>query len=80
MDPWKKDEVDMTNLALDDRIKVWGMNLVSRFVGFMVRAITISIGLLAIIFTVLAAIVCFAGFITFPIIIIFLLYLGLMGL
>jgi len=76
-DYWKKDEIDMTNLALDDRIRVMMMNLVSRFVGATVRSITILVGLSVIVFIFLAMIVSYIGFILLPIIVIFFIINGL---
>lgn len=67
----------MTNLALDDRIRVMMMNLVSRFVGATVRSITILVGLSVIVFIFLAMIVSYIGFILLPIIVIFFIINGL---
>jgi len=44
--PWKRDEIDMSNLSLQDRLRVLLMNLVSRLVGATVRGGTILAGLL----------------------------------
>lgn len=42
--PWKRDELDSTNASLDVKIRIWMMNLVSIFVGFTVRSMTIVVG------------------------------------
>lgn len=76
LDPWKKDEIDTTNMSLDDIIKVWFMNLVARLVGASVRSITILAGLLLIGITFLASIIFFLGFIFLPAIIIYLIING----
>lgn len=76
-DYWKKDEIDMTNLALDDRIRVMMMNLVSRFVGATVRSITILVGLFVILFVFLAMCISYVGFILLPFIVIFFIINGL---
>ncbi|MFH1855410.1 MAG: hypothetical protein ABH810_03345 [bacterium] len=67
----------MTNLALDDRIRVMMMNLVSRFVGATVRSITIMVGLLVITLVFLAMCISYIGFILLPIIVIFFIINGL---
>ena len=67
----------MTNLALDDRIRVMAMNLVSRFVGATVRSITILVGLLIIILVFSAMCISYIGFILLPIIVIFFIINGL---
>lgn len=65
-DYWKKDEIDTTNMALDDKIKVLMMNLVSRFVGAAVRSITIGVGFLFIIVTLLLTVLALAFFYLLP--------------
>ena len=76
LQPWKKDEIDTTNMALDDKIRVWMMNLVSRLVGAIVRGGTIVIGLGAIIGTIITAILLLIGFILLPFIAIWLIIQG----
>lgn len=46
--PWKRDEIDTSNMALDDKLRVLLMNLVSRLVGAVVRLGTVIIGISAI--------------------------------
>ena len=46
--PWKRDEIDTTNMSLQDKARVLMMNLISRLVGAVVRGGTILIGLGAI--------------------------------
>lgn len=72
--PWKKDEMDTTNMALDDKIKVFGMNIVSRFVGAIVRSITIFCGLGAIASGFMAGSLASLAFILLPAISIFLFF------
>lgn len=76
-DPWKKDEIDTTNMALDDMIKVWFANLISRLVGAAVRTITIMVGILIIAGTFLSAVLFFAGFILAPIVVVYMIVNGL---
>lgn len=72
--PWKKDEMDTTNMALDDKMRAFGMNLVSRFVGFIIRSITIICGLGAITLSFIAGSFASLLFILLPAISIFLLF------
>jgi hypothetical protein len=72
-DPWKKDEIDITNMALDDIIRVKFMNLISRLVGAVVRSMTIAVGVLLIIGITVLSGAFLLGFLIFPILIIFLL-------
>jgi len=79
-DPWKKDEIDTTNMSLDDIIKVKFANLISRLVGAIVRSITILVGLLIIIGTCLLTTAFFVGFILLPVIFVYLVINGLVRL
>ena len=79
-DPWKKDDIDTSNMALDDRVIVLIMNLVSRFVGFAVRSITIMVGLIGISTTFIAVLVAILGFVLLPFISIALIIKSLAGL
>jgi len=76
LQPWKRDEIDTTNLALDDKIRVWMMNLVSRLVGAIVRGGTIVIGLGAIAGIIIVAIISLVGFILLPVISLWLVIQG----
>lgn len=78
-DYWKKDEINTTNMALDDKIRVLMMNLVSRFVGAAVRSITIMVGLVIISGTILLTTLALCGFILLPFISIFLIINSLSG-
>ena len=64
--PWKKDEVDTSNMALDDKLRVWMMNLMSRLIGAVVRSGTIFFGLVAIIATVIGAALSLILFLAAP--------------
>ncbi len=77
IEPWKRDEIDTTNMALDGKIRVLIMNLISRLVGFVVRAATISIGLGAIAATAVAGIILALGAILLPAIAVCLIILSI---
>lgn len=65
--PWKRDEIDTSNLALDDKLRVLVMNLVSRLVGAIVRFFTIIIGLAAIALVIILATASLLVFILSPV-------------
>jgi len=75
--PWKRDEVDTTNMSLDDRVRVIMMNLVSRVVGATVRGGTIAVGLGAILATIIATILALIGFISLPAIALYLIVISM---
>ena len=76
-DPWKKDVVSVENPSLDTAIRIWAMNLFARVIGFIIRTITILIGLFltGIIFVLL--IIGIIAWYFMPIIILLLLINGL---
>ncbi len=71
--PWKRDEIDTSNLSLDLKFRVWIMNLVSRLVGATVRIIVVLIGLMAIIITSVLWILLTVSFLLLPLISLYLL-------
>lgn len=75
--PWKRDEIDSSNLSLDLKIRAWMMNLVSIFVGFIIRSTTIVFGLCAICLVFIAAIAFLAVFCLLPIFSLFMIYMGI---
>lgn len=75
--PWKRDEIDTTNMSLDDKLQVWIMNLVSRLAGAVVRSITILLGLLAVSLTYALGAVSLIGFIGLPVLGVLVIVLSL---
>ncbi len=71
--PWKRDEIDTSNLSLDLKLRVWIMNIVSRLVGATVRIITIVSGLFAIGITAVIGVFMTIGFVALPFLSIYLL-------
>ncbi|MBI2589950.1 hypothetical protein HYW32_02935 [Candidatus Berkelbacteria bacterium] len=55
-EPWKRDEISTENLSLQDRIQVFGLNLITRFFGFLMRSAAITAGV--IILLALALVAC----------------------
>jgi len=72
--PWKRDELDTTNMSLDQKLQVMIMNIVSRFVGAAVRGGTILIGFLIMVAIISAAIIGTIGFFLIPVIIIAMIF------
>jgi len=64
--PWKRDEIDTSNMALQDKFRVWIMNLVSRLVGLVVRLITISLGFATITLTAISGVLVSIVFMLLP--------------
>jgi len=75
--PWKRDEIDTTNLSLDDKLRVFMMNMVSRLVGAVVRGVIIVVGCGSIVATLLAGIFSLVFFLGLPIIAIYLIIISL---
>ena len=45
--PWRRDVANTEGLALDQKLKVWGFNLLSRAFGMVIKTITLLIFLAA---------------------------------
>ena len=72
--PWKRDEINTSNLSLDLKFRVWMMNLVSRLVGAVVRSTVILIGMFSIVLTFVTSIVAIVGFVLLPLYAVYLLF------
>lgn len=78
--PWKRDVATGVNLSLQQKFQIWSWNLVSRFMGVAIRAITLIIGMLFL--ATLALILYLMYFLWFilPLIILWLLILGIFNI
>lgn len=45
-DPWKKDELSGVGLSLQQKFQLFWLNVVSRFIGFIIRSIAFLLGCL----------------------------------
>ncbi len=77
--PWKRDELNMVNLSLQDRFRVLMMNLVSRLVGAAVRGGTVFVGITTIVLITAGFFAAILGLILMPIIVIALLFTKVSG-
>jgi len=64
--PWKRDAMRGVNLSLQEQVSVLFENLISRFMGFIVRIGTIIFGLLTFIFTCLISVFIVVGWYILP--------------
>lgn len=75
--PWKRDSISYEGLSLQQKFEVWTLNLASRFVGFFIKIINLTIYLgmtiIAAIFSSVATVV----WPLYPILIVYFLYLGI---
>ena len=79
-DPWKRDASSAENASIQTLYQIWLNNLVSRFVGFIVRLFTIFTGLLLTTAFFMLATLCFLAWLILPVIIIYLLVSGIEGI
>jgi hypothetical protein len=77
--PWKRDEINMGNLSLQDRLRVLVMNLISRLVGAIVRGGTIVVGIISIISTTIGFTFAILAFVLLPILSLLLLMTAFSG-
>lgn len=76
-DPWKKDVVYAENVSLDVKFRLMLDNLVSRFIGFVMRFFTVLIGLTFTGLTFIFLLILFLSWLLMPAIIVTLFILGL---
>lgn len=79
-DPWKRDTVALVNASLGENFQVLIQNLISRFIGFFIRVITIFTGYIATILTFAVSILFLVIWLAMPVIILYLIASGLVGI
>jgi len=75
--PWKRDIIDTRGLSLQQRLEVWGMNMISRLIGFIIRFVTILVGLIYIFLVFLILVSFFLLMMLWPFFIILVIVLSL---
>ena len=79
-DPWKRDAVSLVNASLSENFQVMLQNLISRFIGFFIRLITIFIGYVATILIFIGSMILMLAWLAMPLIIFYLIASGLIGM
>jgi hypothetical protein len=77
--PWKRDIISTKNLTLNEKIRVWWMNLIARGVGAFIKTATLIGFLISFIGWLAASIIFVIGWFLFPIIFI-LIWIGISNL
>lgn len=78
--PWKRDQVSDRGLPLNEKFQVWIWNLISRFVGFLVKSIVFLVYLMFVSIFFALAFVSILFWFLLPIIIIGLMIGGIIEL
>lgn len=76
-DPWKRDVSSAENASIQTLYQLWLNNLISRFIGFFIRLMTIFTGLLISTVVLIIELVFIFAWFAMPIIVIYLLINGL---
>lgn len=71
--PWKRDVASYQGLTLQQRFQVWILNLVSRFVGFVIKMFTLISYAIFSIFVAGASLLIVIIWFAFPLLIIFMI-------
>lgn len=74
---WKRDMIDYQGLSLSDIFQAWTLNLASRFIGFMVKILTIIVYLIVSVLFLLLAILFFGFWLLYPFVIAYLVTSGI---
>lgn len=75
--PWKRDMISYEGLSIQQKFQVWTLNLASRFVGFVVKSITLLSYLVFIIFISVFSLTLIFVWIFYPLIIAVLIIYGI---
>lgn len=76
-DPWKRDISYAENPSLDVKFKILFENIFSRFIGFIVRAITILMGLVMTLVVFVILVMIFSVWLILPVLVLGLLFNGI---
>lgn len=76
--PWRRDEISTDRLSLNERFQVWGLNLITRLFGFIIRTTAIGAGLVTLIGLLLFFIFLWATWLLAPLVSLTLIGLGLL--
>lgn len=74
--PWRKDVLPTTGLALQEKLRVFGYNLIAIFVGFFVRLFVLITASLMIGLTILVGTILLGLWVILPFVPIFLFFVG----
>ncbi|MCX6808854.1 MAG: hypothetical protein NTW50_04280 [Candidatus Berkelbacteria bacterium] len=74
---WKRDRISYDGLSLQEMMSAWVLNLVSRFIGFVIKTTVLIIFLIALIIYLVVAVLLIICWFTFPLLIIASLVYGL---
>lgn len=75
--PWRRDEIATDRLSLNERFQVWGLNLITRLFGFVIRSIAIVSGVVTLGALLLFFIFLWATWLFAPLVALALILLGL---
>lgn len=74
---WRRDEISYDALSIHERFEAWSLNLVSRFIGFLVKIFTlITYIVVSVIFLIIALVIILVWFL-YPVIALSLIIYGL---
>lgn len=74
---WRRDKIDYHNLSLKEMFEAWTLNLASRFIGLIVKSITLATYLIVTIIFLGLAVAAILIWLFYPLIIIALIIYGI---
>lgn len=75
--PWKRDVISYEGLSLQQKFEVWTLNLASRFVGLIIKVVNLTIFLAMAILAAAFSLCLTLLWPLYPVVIIYLIYLGI---
>jgi len=74
---WKRDSTSYEGLALKEKFQVWTLNLASRFIGLLIKSITLASYLVAVALASICAIILIVIWPFYPLLVVYVIYLGI---
>jgi len=78
--PWKRDVQSYEGLTLQQRFQVLMLNLASRLIGFLIKIFVLLTFIVIFTASMLLFLVLFLLWLAFPLVVIFLIFIGVSGL
>lgn len=72
--PWKRDLISYDGLTLQQKFEVWTLNLASRFIGALIKSMTLLSFLIFIVLVTVVSLLAMSIWLIYPLIVAYLIY------
>lgn len=78
--PWKRDKISYEGLSLQQQFQVWALNMSSRFIGFIIKLITLTLYIMMVLAITVFSIFLAIFWPILPALALYLIYFGIQTL